>query len=857
MILSFEKMDKIINNHPNRLALVILGMLVLIFISPSFFQGRYLAPVDTTHYVAPYLDITTQMLPWWKLSGEIIRSGYIPHWNIFSGLGLPLLANMQSAIFFPLSWLFYFSPVRFALAAYSFLKLLMMGFFTFLYLRELKLKFSSSLLGAILFAFCNSNVIWFLWPLTSVILILPLSFYLIEKYFNNIQSVIPRSAQGEESLKFGASLDFDNQSVVKGSLQLRQGFVGQVGCTRDDTKTGDIKTALWLAPVIMLGLFAGHPQTFFYIFCAIYCYAIFKTFSADQFVSFRATHQQAGSEESLKLVFLQKLKPLIYLTLIFLLGFVMSAVVVFPFLEYLKLSANLDYRAGFAENPFYLQPLMFIVNFIPDFYGNTGVKNFSYLLVPNYGELALGYIGVTGLILSLFAFTKKCAKQIRFFAAAVLASLSLVYHAPIIYWLVNKLPGFNLNYNNRLLYLFAFFASILAAYGLENLLDAKISRKRLNWTFAGFTIFAAFIIVANRIVTSHWQFAHNLDWQTVSLWQDALIVAFAANLVISYFVIKNLCHCEAPRLVGATRQSNPDERLLRSDALPRNDNKKIAMLLLFVIVIVETALHGMVFMKTSKPENFYPNEPALTYLQDKFAADYFRVFTYGDTLLPNIGTWYHINQLNDHDTIYLKSNKALKANVANYNYSPEYTFADPNLNALRFLSVKYLLYPAADGLNYLKYHQADVSVAFRDNNYLVLELSNPMPRAYLVSADDITGLSGKLSALIKNLQSFPIMQVQNFSMAENGNQTIFYKTDAAAYLVTTDNYYPGWFGVIDGRQIPVQNVNGLRAILVPAGEHTITIEYHPKNFGYGYGWRISLAALIFWFGLYFWQIKKK
>ena len=103
-----KRFQKLIIEHPTLAATLVLGVMTIIFISPSFFQGRYLAPVDTTHYVAPYLDITTQMLPWWKLSSEIIRSGRMPFWNVFSGLGLPLLANMQSAIFFPLSWLFNF-----------------------------------------------------------------------------------------------------------------------------------------------------------------------------------------------------------------------------------------------------------------------------------------------------------------------------------------------------------------------------------------------------------------------------------------------------------------------------------------------------------------------------------------------------------------------------------------------------------------------------------------------------------------------------------------------------------------------------------------------------------------------------
>jgi hypothetical protein len=220
-----EETENFASKRPNCSAAIILSLLVLIFISPSFFQGRYLAPVDTTHYVAPYLDITTQMLPWWNLSKDIIHSGHFPFWNIFSGNGLPLMANMQSAIFFPLTWLFYIFSVRFALAAYAFLKLLLMGMFTFLYLRELKLKFSSSLLGAILFAFCNANVIWFLWPLTSVILILPLSFFLIEKYFNNISCVIPSpGATGEESVN-----NENTSAVINRSLHSSDALVGRDG----------------------------------------------------------------------------------------------------------------------------------------------------------------------------------------------------------------------------------------------------------------------------------------------------------------------------------------------------------------------------------------------------------------------------------------------------------------------------------------------------------------------------------------------------------------------------------------------------------------------------------------------------
>lgn len=758
----FAKFENLTEHRPTLIAATVLSLLILIFISPSFFQGRFLAPVDTTHYVAPYLDITTQMLPWWNLSKEIIRSGHIPFWNVFSGNGLPLLANMQSAVFFPLTWLFYVFNVRFALAAYAFLKLWLMGMFTYWYLKELKLQSNSALIGAILFTFCGANDIWFLWPLTSVILILPLSFFLLEKYFN------------EKNLKW----------------------------------------ALLLAPVTALGLVAGHPQTFFYIFCAIYGYTIFKSFSS---VGYGRDRTLQGHDDNTSLKY--GLKQLILLSTIFLLGFIMSAIAVLPFLEYLKLSANLNYRAGFAENPFYLQPLLFLANLIPDFYGNTGVKNFSYLLVPNYGELALGYVGISGLILAIFSFSKKVKKQVWFFVIVALLCAALVYHAPIIYWLINKLPGFNLNYNNRLLYLWAFCASVLAAFGLENAFDGKISRRRLNWTFAGFGVFSVLLIIVNRLITRGWQFAHKLDWQTVSLWQDAMIVAFFANLMIAYFILKYL-------------------------------SKKSALLLLFFVVIVETTFHGMIFMKTSKPENFYPGEPALTFLQNQYTPNYQRVFTYGNNLLPNIGTWYHINELNDHDTIYLTSNKKLKAAVGNYNYSPEYTFSEPNLNTLRFLSVKYLLYPSKEGSGMLKKYPRDLSLAFSDSSYMVLSLSDSFPRAFLLNATGLNDLNNQLTDLIKDPKSYPFIPADTFQISQDGTEKIDYNMTGDNYLVTTDNYYPGWTAnFASGRTEPVQNVSGLRAVSLAPGADNVIISYHPKSFWLGL--EISAGALLIWGALIF------
>ena len=54
------------------------------------------------------------------------------------------------------------------------------------------------------------------------------------------------------------------------------------------------------------------------------------------------------------------------------------------------------------------------------------------------------------------------------------------------------------------------------------------------------------------------------------------------------------------------------------------------------------------------------------------------------------------------------------------------------------------------------------------------------------------------------------------------------QTDAAGWLVLTDQYYPGWQAAIDGRRAPIQMTNAaLRGLCIPAGEHEVTFTFQP------------------------------
>ncbi|HUQ66161.1 MAG TPA: YfhO family protein [Flavitalea sp.] len=99
------------------------------------------------------------------------------------------------------------------------------------------------------------------------------------------------------------------------------------------------------------------------------------------------------------------------------------------------------------------------------------------------------------------------------------------------------------------------------------------------------------------------------------------------------------------------------------------------------------------------------------------------------------------------------------------------------------------------------------------------------------------------------------------TLIENRNDVISYKSSSKAngIAVFSEVYYPyGWKATIDGKETPIARVNYvLRALSVPAGDHTIEFRFEPSSFLIGD--RISLivgilSILIVLYGIYyFWK----
>lgn len=90
---------------------------VLIWLAPFIL----LAPVWLSGQALYWGTPSTQFVPWWWQAWRTLLGGELPLWNPLLGMGAPLVANYQSALFYPPHWLY------FALAAIGGLPLMAWG----------------------------------------------------------------------------------------------------------------------------------------------------------------------------------------------------------------------------------------------------------------------------------------------------------------------------------------------------------------------------------------------------------------------------------------------------------------------------------------------------------------------------------------------------------------------------------------------------------------------------------------------------------------------------------------------------------------------------------------------------------
>jgi hypothetical protein len=71
------------------------------------------------------------------------------------------------------------------------------------------------------------------------------------------------------------------------------------------------------------------------------------------------------------------------------------------------------------------------------------------------------------------------------------------------------------------------------------------------------------------------------------------------------------------------------------------------------------------------------------------------------------------------------------------------------------------------------------------------------------------------------------------SVVDQNSQSvnILVKMKCRGLLILSDAYFPGWKATVDGHAVQIEKAYGaLRAVIVPAGTHTVIMRYRPVSF---------------------------
>ncbi len=407
-----------------------LGLLalVLIFFNKMAFSNLILARGDTFLYFYPY----------WQAAAAALRNGRIPLWNPDLFMGAPFLANSQAGFFYPLNWpVWLLLPTPYAVSASILVHLIIAGWGTYLAARRvLLLSRSGAFLTAVLFALGGY--------LTAQV-----------EHINQLQGLawLPWFFVAVGGLKT-ARLKTARLETTR--LETARLETARLETTRLETtrlETGDWGLMLCrgtaVALLFSLQLLAGHTQTAFITGVGV---LIFVAASG----KWRATRSPLPAPRSPHpaFCFLLRAFPLLSGAL---LAVLLTAVQLLPTLELARHSSR---QGGLAFNEvlsFSLHPLLLGRSLLPA-YGQSLFSEYAAFL-----PLAALILAVIG------AWQWRRQPAVRpFLVMTILAFLLALGRFTPLYWLLARLPGFDLfRVPARWLALYALGMAMLAGVGGE------------------------------------------------------------------------------------------------------------------------------------------------------------------------------------------------------------------------------------------------------------------------------------------------------------------------------------------------------------------------------------------------------
>jgi hypothetical protein len=783
----------------DRVAAGLLALVVLAYLWPALVGGKILSPSAILYGFPPWqdlaprdlgsylnqllIDVPTADFPWRAFARGLIREGTLPLWNPHVLAGTPFLSNPQTGIFSVFSIPLWVLPLNYAIGLAAALKLWVGGLGAYVLSRQLRLGFLPGLLAGVSYAFASIDIVWLTHEtLPALAVMLPWMLWLVERIFER----------------------------------------------------GRLGSALWLAVVCAIALGGGHPGMQLHVLLAAGLYAVVR-------VAFTAQ-----SRDGLPAL----LRPLALAAGGLALGGLLVGVMLIPEVAASHGTVGVAARHdGSGALPGSIMPLGVIKSVLfPDWWGRPSATEASFrgiVRIVNYNERTI-YAGVVALLLALVALTARDSWRRKGpFAVLMLIGLAIPLHAPLLYPLVEHLPGLELVQNQRLHFVFELATAVLAAFGLQAVLERPaVDRGRLAVGALAVALGVAGLVAAPATgadaghVLQH--FLTGRDYQS-----DGVLAVTS----VVWFVL--LAAGVAVALTVAWRR--PRWRAWAA----------VALVALAALDMLHFA-HG--YQPMGPASNVIPPKTRqIAYLQ-RHARDG-RFIGLGSVLPNDWGIVYGLDDVRGYDPPqpterFFRLWSA--ANPEQVSWRPyEITALDPpELRLVGLLGVRYVATGPANAIP----PSDDPTVAalrpvYDGSDGVVFSNARAAPRALVASRVELTadeaatrqaliarGVDPRRTAVVERDQPGAATLAGARGTAAvvhegNADVTLRASLDRRGLVVLGDDFTDGWSVRVDGRAAPALHVDDvLRGVVVGPGRHTIVWSYAVP--GLRAGVAVSAVALV-------------
>jgi hypothetical protein len=519
-----------------------------------------------------------------------------------------------------------------------------------------------------------------------------------------------------------------------------------------------------------------------------------------------------------------------------LLGGALAAVQLLPFWDYVRESAVYAHRTQWTLT--LAVPARAAITFLmPWFFGAGGDAwgPWQFAIVSTW----FGVVPVLALPLALLgAWTRT---PTRFFAVLLAALLAMHYGVPGVVGLA-ELPGLALGTNLRLMPLIGLALCALGALGLDAVARGEgAARRRLDRALRVWTL--GLVVAA-------------LAW-VIALADEPGARALTLPLPLQFLGALALLGVGAVLLLG----------WLADPARGPRWGWALALLQLASVLPLAATYNPVADVRW-----LYPSTPAIAALQ-RASADRGRVLMPG-----NYGLLYGLDEAHGYDAMTPSRVADVVGSVGTGTALGQGFAENPVVlhGSEPLAPAAVLLSPALDLLGVRRIvlppgapaPRPDMRLEYDGRDARVWRNERAFPRAFLVPrarcGDDREALAlarggagdPREEVVLAGCTAAPAAGGRGGAVdtleAEPDRLRFATRTEAPAYLVVTDTWFPGWRARVDGRAAPLWRADhAFRAVWVPAGRHVVELAFRPRGLATGAALS-GLAALVTLFLLVPW-----